>query len=71
MQFPNRTLLIIFVILLIAFTSSIYAETSLLPSRNPELVIPNLLNFNGDKKYEDVEVILGQPDSDVGSGIYV
>jgi hypothetical protein len=43
----------------------------LLPSRNPKLVIPYLLKFNEDKKYDDVELILGHPDSDVGSGIYI
>ncbi len=30
-----------------------------------------MLKFNEDKKFDDIELILGQPDSDVGSGIYV
>lgn len=46
-------------------------QSKSLPSREPGKVMDLLSRFNENKHYEYVESILGTPDNDFGSGIYV
>jgi len=62
------TVTLIFLILPIILNAG---EDEALPSREAEKVMSYLSKFNNRKNYDDIETILGLPDSDIGSGIIV
>ena len=47
------------------------ADVSSLPSRKADVVLPLLKQFSKEDTYSKIEKILGNPDMDIGSGIYV
>jgi hypothetical protein len=43
----------------------------ILPSRKAIIVLPLLKRFSSKDTYSKIETILGKPDVDIGSGIYI
>jgi len=67
-----KNIFMVILLLVLAFSvSPIIGRDVGLPSREPEKVIPLLFQFNEKLHYDYVESILGEPDKDMGSGIYV
>ena len=62
---------IVALVFVVSALSSINGQEPTLPSRNPEDVLPLLFPFDNSKSYSEIEAILGLPDYDHGSGIYV
>ncbi len=56
----------------IAFpASAVNSQDVAFPSREVEKVMPLLSQFKEESPYDYIESILGQPDEDIGSGMYV
>jgi hypothetical protein len=64
MHFPIR-----FFLLILAFSTA--ARGDILPTRKATIVIPLLKSISAKDNYSEIEKILGTPDSDIGSGIYI
>ena len=57
--------------IVVATLNSLNGQEPTLPSRNPEIVLPLLFPFDETRCYNEIESILGLPDNDIGSGIYI
>jgi hypothetical protein len=54
------------------FTGLVCADNGpTLPSRKVAIVLPLLKQISGKDAYPQIEKILGKPDRDIGSGVYV
>jgi hypothetical protein len=57
---------------LLLFPAFVHAtDASSLPSRKAAVVLPLLQKISSKDDYPKIEQILGKPDMDIGSGIYV
>jgi hypothetical protein len=57
--------------LLLSVLLPVAARADTLPSRDPQVVVPLLQGWHEHDGYARLTQILGKPDADVGSGLYI
>lgn len=61
----------VLIALLVALLPSVAAQADPLPSRDPHVVVPLLRAWHEHDGYDQLTHILGKPDMDIGSGIFI
>ena len=62
---------LIFVIILFFTFSILGKDNNQLPTRNHKIVLPIIKTLKNGDSISEVEKVLGKPDADIGSGIFI